>query len=727
MPILRRRIAAIAVGAGMLLLLAVGLLGLQFSDSVRRLSHAPQDNAIWAIFQLEYEMERTRTAIAELKPNDEESRKVFLNRFDIFYSRYDTIVRARGFRLDSTDELQSREWREIEAFVNRITPAIDQNSATIGEHKEALSQAFTNMVPIVRRFAVATVQETNKKNAQLHHSLSNTVGLAGFLLMVLLTGLVGVIAMLLKQASALQLGQRALKDSEQLNRAITTASLDGVIVFDRSGNIIEFNQSSAEIFGLRRDHALGNSIFELLAPSRLKRRLRSLLERADGDAGEGRRLEVRLLGGGGREIPIELSLRALQGEKGLMFVAFARDITSRKADARRLQQARELAEAESARKARYAAFVSHEIRTPLNSLLLVIDLLRSPNPAREREELLTSAASAAEALLGIVNEVLDFSRIEAGAVSLASAPQTPSALLQQAAEVAMPLARHRGNEIVMELDPLLGAVMVDGERLKQVMLNLIANAVKATENGRITLSARLLRRMPTLDIVEFSVADTGSGIAPERLGQIFEEFATFGAAAPARLTGAGLGLPIARRLIAAMGGDIEVESTLGKGSRFHFCLRLPSASDVLKPATPVAAVDPVADTGQLRVLVVDDDDLNRMALERVLAKAGHKVSVAASGEEGLQAARTRVFDVIFIDQLMPGLDGVETVRRIRALGPDGSARARIIIVTAYATEQDKARLRAVGADDYLPKPLRRLAVEQALQRRPAPAGEPVDA
>jgi signal transduction histidine kinase len=168
---------------------------------------------------------------------------------------------------------------------------------------------------------------------------------------------------------------------------------------------------------------------------------------------------VRGLHASGREIPVELSVRAVGSAQGVIFVAFVRDITTRKAEVRQMQKARELAEAESARKARYAAFVSHEIRTPLNSLLLLIDLLRSPHAADEREELLTSAAAASEALLGIVNEVLDFSRLEAGAVSLASIAQSPARLVEQAAEIALPLARHRGNRVELEIDPGLRPVL----------------------------------------------------------------------------------------------------------------------------------------------------------------------------------------------------------------------------------------------------------------------------
>lgn len=721
---MKRGLAAVAIMAGVLVLAVLVLLAIQFSDSVRRLASAPQDNAIWAVYQLEYELERTRTAIAELSPGDLEKERAFLNRFDILYSRYDLLAQSGGFGEQMRSAMNSREWLEFVAFMKRMTPAIDQNRGMITANKEALREAFADMVPSVRRLAVKALREANTYNSDLHDSLYTTVGAAVGLILALVTGLIGVIVLLLRQARALAAGRQALEDSEQFNRAITRASLDGVIVIDRSGMVIEYSQNSLEIFGHARAKMLGSSIYGCLVPDRLAGRLKAILARADSDVPGGRRLEVRGLHASGREIPIELSVRAVRGAQGVIFVAFVRDITTRKAEARQMQKARELAEAESARKARYAAFVSHEIRTPLNSLLLVIDLLRSPHGANEHEELLASAASASEALLGIVNEVLDFSRLEAGAVSLATSPQNPARLLEQAAEIALPLARHRGNQVELDIDPELRPVLADAERLKQVLLNLIGNAVKATQNGEIRIAAKLLRRTEGMDLIEFAVTDTGSGIAPERLGQIFEEFATFGAGAPARLTGVGLGLPIARRLIAAMGADIEVESKPGSGSRFSFRLRLPPAETLPADAAPEKPLEASA-RAKLSVLVVDDDDLNRMALERVLVKAGHAVRSAASGAEAVTLSSRHVFDVIFVDQLMPNMDGVETVRRIRALGRNTSFLAHIVVVTAYASEEDRVRLQQAGANDYLPKPLRRAAVEKVLESQLRMPLEPV--
>ena len=369
--------------------------------------------------------------------------------------------------------------------------------------------------------------------------------------------------------------------------------------------------------------------------------------------------------------------------------------------------------------------MSHEIRTPLDSLLLLIDLLRSPHAADEHKELLTSAAAASEALLGIVNEVLDFSRLEAGAVSLASIAQGPVRLVEQAAEIALPLARHRGNRVELEIDPGLRPVLADAERLKQVLLNLIGNAVKATENGEIRIAAKLMQRTKGMDLIEFSVSDTGIGIAPGRLSQIFEEFMTFGAGAPARLTGVELGLPIARRLIAAMGADIEVESKPGSGSRFSVRLRLPPAEIAQAEAEIAKSVD--ANHGNRLSVLVVDDDLNRMALERVLARAGHMVRSAASGAEAVKLSSGQVFDVIFVYQHMPDMDGVETVRRIRALGPNTSFLAHIVVVTAYANQEERERLQQAGAQDYLPKPLRRAGVEEVLAFMAAPVPEAADA
>ncbi len=409
---------------------------------------------------------------------------------------------------------------------------------------------------------------------------------------------------------------------------------------------------------------------------------------------------------------VNATIVPMQSEVGAstQYITIRTDISDRKAMETSLVQAKEAAEQASVAKSQFLANMSHEIRTPMNAILGMLQLLQNTELTATQIDYASKTEGAARSLLGLLNDILDFSKVEAGKMSL---DLQPFSLTQVMGDLAVILSGNVGHkrlvvrqQVAADVPPgLLG----DAMRLQQVLVNLGGNAVKFTTEGEVVLQVQVLERSAREVVLHFSVRDTGIGIAPENMGHIFEGFSQAEASTTRRFGGTGLGLAICQRLVRLMGGELQLESKLGKGSNFHFTLRLALADLPQVQAAPAAAV-PGGKAQRLlglRLLVVEDNKINQMVAKGLLAQEGAEVTLAENGLFGVQAVQTAYdaqmpFDVVLMDLQMPEMDGFEATRLIRQTH---SAKALpIVAMTANAMASDREACLAVGMNDHVGKP-----------------------
>jgi len=432
------------------------------------------------------------------------------------------------------------------------------------------------------------------------------------------------------------------------------------------------------------------------------------------------------------------------------------------------EHARDVAEAALRVKSEFLATVSHELRTPLNGILGVADLLLgSPLGPEQREHAETILASG-NALLGLIGDVLDFSKIDAGKVDLARAAFDPRALLAEVTRGLEATARAKGLALTTTGDRALPPLAVgDRERVRQVLANLVANALKFTEHGGVSVDGSVACREAGPPLLRFTVRDTGIGIARTSVARIFDPFTQVDASPRRRFGGTGLGLAICKQLIAQMGGDIGVETEPGRGSTFWFTVPVELPAEAAPPAPEAPAAPPgprlvPSPPGSLRprslrpaslrprvsgprtarprgaraeegdaarpwVLLVDDNPVNLKVAAHALKRLEYNVATAADGARALEVLASRPFVAVLMDCQMPVMDGYEATARIRAQEAGGRRRTPVIAVTANAMEGDRERCLASGMDDYVAKPVRLDALRETLARWVAPSANRRDA
>ena len=510
----------------------------------------------------------------------------------------------------------------------------------------------------------------------------------------------------------------SLKERESRIRRLVDANIVGILIADADGRITDANDAYLHMLGYSRaDMAAGVLNTNDLTPAEY-RDADALAMRELKQTGQYRPFEKEFLRRDGSRVPV-LAGGALLDSSRETTVAFALDLTERR-QAQAEREARRAAELANRAKSEFIATMSHELRTPLNGILGYAQLLGMDGPMSERQRRgINTIRESGEHLLALIQDILDLSRIEAGRIERCPTPVGLAQFFHSVVDLMRIKADQKGLAFAFDAAPgLCATVLVDERHLRQVLFNLLGNAVKFTDRGTVSLAVCRDGVSDEHSMLRIDVCDTGVGIKPEDLPRIFEPFKQVGDLRR-RESGTGLGLTITRALVLAMGGEIAVRSEPGRGSHFSISLRLQHAQ-APAPRAP-APMRPAPYAGpRRRILVVDDVAQNRALLADFLAVAGFELEMAEDVPQCIDKARTFQPDLILMDSVMPGMSGLEATALLRQ--DPAFAKLPIIAVSATATQEHRQKCLAAGADECLSKPVRladlAAAIEQLLQLKP---------
>lgn len=688
-------VAAASVALAAHLLIRVG-------DRLNSLSTSRMDNVQWTIAQLEVEFLELQAQAARARRADAPDLDRLRQRFNIFYSRVETMQQSPLY-----SDLVPRVtpgFTTLATRINAMTPLIDGPDAALRAALPDLDARLSGLRPILRRASVQGNAEAARRAQATRNEMHGLLVNLSLVMALLLLSLAALAALFWRQA---RINLARAKTNRQIGARLSTViatSLDAIVVTDAQGRVTEANVAAERMFGLTRDAMLGQPLQDMVHPEAGDDDTPLLPSDQNADLPTRRQLVGQHADG--HSFAVEMTVGIPREQDGAIRAYFLRDITERLDTEATLRDARDRAQAGARAKAQFIAVMSHEMRTPLNGVLGALDLLQDTSLDADQRHYVDILESSAQLLLGHVDDVLDVAQIEAGHIDLAMAPFVLDDLLTELVRDMTPVAQQAGNRIILNHTPApLGKIHADRHRLRQILTNLISNAVKFTRDGTITLDVSI---SAAREEAVFELSDTGIGIAPDKLDQVFDDFTRIQTPGFDHVEGTGLGLGIVRRLAQAMNACIEVESLPGEGSMFR--LRLPlspprAAASRAAPPEPLPSMD---------ILIVEDNAINRFVLRRQLEAEGHRVQEAKDGRAGIDAAMASRFDAILMDLSMPGMNGLQATREIRASsGP--CSDVRIVVVTAHMIEVDDEACRAAGVDAIITKPVQRANLLRGLQ------------
>ena len=513
--------------------------------------------------------------------------------------------------------------------------------------------------------------------------------------------------------------EEALRRSEREFRALFDNVNDAVFIVDTECRFLAVNQVACDRLGYSRDELAGMSIRDIDEPGPEPVNAQMLARHAQPGYGLLEAVHVRR---DGSRFPVEINARKVDYRGAPAVLSVVRDISERKraeAEAEKrtaeLERARREAEKANRAKSEFLAHMSHEIRTPLNGIVGMSDLLLDTNLIPEQREFGETVRASARALLALVNDLLDWSRIEAGRMVLEPGQFDLAVCLNEIGGLMAPQARAKGLHYSLDAEMACSLVTGDAGRIRQIVLNLLNNAIKFTAAGRVTLRVRGGEPLDGKAVYRIEVEDSGPGIPADKTPLIFQGFTQADSSLVRRHEGAGLGLAISRQLTELMGGTLTVTSRMGVGSTFLLTLPLAMATvETVPPGTGGNATQ-AAGQGVRRVLLVEDNLINQRLGVRTLEKLGWRADVATNGREAVDMVREGAYDLILMDCRMPEMDGYTATREIRS-GEKSGSHVPIVALTAHAIKGAREECLGAGMDDYVTKPITRGELERVLHR-----------
>jgi PAS domain S-box-containing protein len=500
--------------------------------------------------------------------------------------------------------------------------------------------------------------------------------------------------------------------AELANEQIMNKSLDVICTIDRSGRFIRVSRACQQVWGYSAEELVGQNYIDFVHPDD---HARTNAIAADIMTGKPvRDFQNRYRCKDGSLVPIVWSAH-WSDELQTMFCV-GRDASEQQRAEAELRAAKESAEVANRAKSEFLANMSHEIRTPMNGVIGMTELALETELSESQREYLEAVKHSASSLLSLINDILDFSKIEAGKLSLESVSFDVRESLEKTLRALRLRAARKGIELKDEVDASVPAMLTgDPLRLSQVVINLMDNAIKFTDKGHVELRvAKLEHGNENAVTLEFAIRDTGIGIPHDKQRVIFEAFEQADGSTTRHYGGTGLGLAICSALVQQMAGHLTVQSAPGQGSTFRFTAQFGRA--LAKRESTPDNPDPVATKRRLRILVADDNTINRSVATGMLRWQGHVVQTAASGREAVETSQREVFDLILMDVQMPELDGFAATAQIRALEKQSGGRVGIVAMTAHAMAGDRERCLAAGMDEYVAKPINKAELLEAVAK-----------
>ncbi len=705
-PYLRRKTGqTILALTGFIAVCAIAFLTWSVSHEIEELSSASSDNVQWSLSQSEVEFQEFAGRI-KIGSDLTSIRR----RFDVFYSRVNTISEAQVFAELRADAEFLATLEKIQAWLETTVPYIDATDVELTSNLARLGSLVQDIRPEVRKLSNSGLKIFAQKADNQRTNVALTMIKLALALAVLIGALGVAVVYLVRLNDHMRRQDRARRQTGERMSTVINTSLDGVIISDDAGHIIEFSPAAEEIFGHRAQDVIGRELGSVIVPDHMRAGHDAGMERMR-KGGEKRvvgkgRVQLEAKRSDGSIFPVELAIQTAFTEEGDIFIAFLRDITQRKADEAELVDARDKAIAGEKSRSEFLATMSHEIRTPLNGLLGNLGLLRDTTLSGKQDKYTRNMETSGRLLLSHVSDVLDITRYDSGKVSANLEPMNLSELLQDIIDNQSGIASTQETTLDWGWDgPAQHWVTSDRNRLQHILMNLVGNAVKFTKRGRVSVTVSWHS-----DEITFEIEDTGAGIPEDLQERIFDDFVTGNTAYDREVGGTGLGLSIAKRFVNVLDGEIIVASEVGVGSTFRVVIPAQTAAP---PSEQDDLIERRAVARPLRVLVVEDNEINRFVVREMLQAEGHDVKEAHDGQQGVDMAAAEKFDLILMDISMPVLDGRSATRLIRQ-GDGASRSSRIVALTANVMPSEQDDFLAQGMNGVLTKPLRKSELHKVL-------------